>query len=262
MYQRLEDGLIRWEFAENVKTFIAFAKSQVNFLDGDKIRCPCNRKKCRNRAFLDEETVEYHIIRYGFVPNYYKWSLHGEQLSEVDEGEDDEHGGPFVEADYVGEAEGISAPAVASTSYHEMIHDLAGPSFAWERTEEQPNIQTQQLYNLIDAANEPLWPGCDTMTQLSAMTRLLTVKSDHRLSERAYDDILHIWKDSLPRDNRLLNNFYETKRLMQGLGLPVEKIDCCISNCMLFWGEDVGLQFCKFCGEQRYRSDANAASRK
>ena len=195
------------------------------------------------------------------MPNYHKWVLHGEQLSD-EEDEDHVQGRPFTEDEDVGEAEDIPAPEVASTSYHEMVHDLAGPSFTWERTEEQPNIEAQQLYNLIDAANEQLWTGCETMTQLSAMARLMTIKADHRLSERAYDDVLHLWKDSLPVENRLPNNFYETKRFMQGLGLPVEKIDCCTSNCMLFWGDDVELQFCKFCGEQRYQENEGTATRK
>ena len=260
MYECLEDGLLKWEYATNVKTFIAFAKSQIQHLDGQKIRCPCNYKKCRNRAFHEEDVVEYHLIRYGFVPNYHKWVLHGEQLSD-EEDEDHVQGRPFTEDEDVGEAEDIPAPEVASTSYHEMVHDLAGPSFTWERTEEQPNIEAQQLYNLIDAANEQLWTGCETMTQLSAMARLMTIKADHRLSERAYDDVLHLWKDSLPIENRLPNNFYETKRFMQGLGLPVEKIDCCTSNCMLFWGDDVELQFCKFCGEQRYQGNEGTATR-
>ena len=123
MYQRLEDGLIRWEYAMNVKTFIAFAKSQTNFLDGHKIRCPCNRKKCHNRAFHDEDTVEYHLIRYGFVPDYYKWVLHGEQLS--DEEDEDDHRANFTEDGNTVEAEDVPAPEAASTSYHEMIHDLA-----------------------------------------------------------------------------------------------------------------------------------------
>nr|XP_009788331.1 PREDICTED: uncharacterized protein LOC104236151 [Nicotiana sylvestris] len=65
--------------------------------------------------------------------------------------------------------------------------------------------------------------------------------------------MMELLKDSLPEDNTMLDNYYETKKLVRSLGLPVEKIDCCNSGCMLYWGEDEDLTSCKFCGHQRLR---------
>ncbi|KAK9107675.1 hypothetical protein Syun_023686 [Stephania yunnanensis] len=79
------------------------------------------------------------------------------------------------------------------------------------------------------------------MTTLSAMARLLAIKSEHHISERGYNEIIEFMKDCLPNDNSLVENFYATKRLMRGLGLPVEKIDCCEDQCMIYWGVDLGL---------------------
>ncbi|KAK9148016.1 hypothetical protein Scep_006773 [Stephania cephalantha] len=68
----LDNGFVRIEFAAKVKEFISFAKQHCPTYQSErKIRCPCNYKKCRLVPYLDVETVEYHICRYGFVSGYH-----------------------------------------------------------------------------------------------------------------------------------------------------------------------------------------------
>ncbi|KAL0361983.1 UNVERIFIED_CONTAM: hypothetical protein Scaly_1153500 [Sesamum calycinum] len=43
------------------------------------------------------------------------------------------------------------------------------------------------------------------------------------------------------------------KKLVKDLGLPVEKIHACKNDCMLYWMDDVDLEYCKFCGNARYK---------
>ncbi|KAK4391377.1 hypothetical protein Sango_1915500 [Sesamum angolense] len=43
------------------------------------------------------------------------------------------------------------------------------------------------------------------------------------------------------------------KKLIKNLGLPIEKIDGCRNGCMLYWKDDVGLEYCKFCEDTRYK---------
>jgi len=44
MYERLDEyGFISPVFAEGLKTFIDFACSNQNFMDGNKIKCPCTK---------------------------------------------------------------------------------------------------------------------------------------------------------------------------------------------------------------------------
>ncbi|KAL0456085.1 UNVERIFIED_CONTAM: hypothetical protein Slati_0947700 [Sesamum latifolium] len=38
------------------------------------------------------------------------------------------------------------------------------------------------------------------------------------------------------------------KKLIKDLGLPVEKIAACKNGCMLYWKDDVDLEYCKFVG--------------
>ncbi|KAL0284313.1 UNVERIFIED_CONTAM: hypothetical protein Sradi_7202400, partial [Sesamum radiatum] len=44
-----------------------------------------------------------------------------------------------------------------------------------------------------------------------------------------------------------------TKKLVKDLDLPVEKIHACKNGCMLYWKDDVDLEYCKFCGDSRYK---------
>ncbi|KAK4385942.1 hypothetical protein Sango_2718200 [Sesamum angolense] len=43
------------------------------------------------------------------------------------------------------------------------------------------------------------------------------------------------------------------KKLVKDLGLLVEKIDTCNNSCMLYWKDDVDLEYCKFFGDARYK---------
>ncbi|KAL0294030.1 UNVERIFIED_CONTAM: hypothetical protein Sradi_6907200, partial [Sesamum radiatum] len=59
--------------------------------------------------------------------------------------------------------------------------------------------------------------------------------------------------DLLPRDHTLPPDYYSTKKLIRDLGLPIEKIHACKNGCMLYWKDDIGLEYCKFCGDPRYK---------
>ncbi|KAK4394199.1 hypothetical protein Sango_1890700 [Sesamum angolense] len=44
-----------------------------------------------------------------------------------------------------------------------------------------------------------------------------------------------------------------TKKLIKNLGLPIEKIDACKNGCMLYWKDNVDLEYCKFYGNTKYK---------
>ncbi|XP_039115102.1 uncharacterized protein LOC120250331 [Dioscorea cayenensis subsp. rotundata] len=138
-----------------------------------------------------------------------------------------------------------------------MIIDAIGPNFDpyYDANEEEiPNPTTQKLYDMLNTGEEPLWPGCESHTQLSAVARLLTIKSEFHMLERCYDAVLQFMKEALPTSNKLVDNFYNTKKFVAGLGLPCEKIHCCINGCMLYWGEDSDRRSWKVCDHPRYKS--------
>ena len=77
------------------------------------------------------------------------------------------------------------------------------------------------------------------------------------MSQREFDDIAQLIKEVVPDENLVTENFYSDKRLVRGLGLPVEKIHCYNNGCIL-WGEDNDLTICKICGHQRYKRQPRA----
>ncbi|KAM3287357.1 hypothetical protein P3S67_020787 [Capsicum chacoense] len=55
---------------------------------------------------------------------------------------------------------------------------------------------------------------------------------ENNMSQRGYNQMMQLLKESLPEDNIVLDNYYQKKKLVHSLSLPVEKIDCCESRCI------------------------------
>ncbi|GJZ54462.1 hypothetical protein Tco_0609347 [Tanacetum coccineum] len=54
--------------------------------------------------------------------------------------------------------------------------------------------------------------------------RMLNIKSESRMTEKIYDDVMKVLEDALPPDSKLVGSFYETKKFASALGLPCQKI--------------------------------------
>ncbi|KAK4403019.1 hypothetical protein Sango_1042600 [Sesamum angolense] len=76
--------------------------------------------------------------------------------------------------------------------------------------------------------------------------------ADH-FYNRIYDRISQWANRILPTDHILPGDYCNTKKLVKNLGLPIEKIDACKHGCMLYWKDDVNLDYCKFCEDARYK---------
>lgn len=51
-FRILEDGFINPKFSDGVENFIAFPKRHPQCMDCEKLRCPCNHRKCQNKNSL------------------------------------------------------------------------------------------------------------------------------------------------------------------------------------------------------------------
>nr|GLL49731.1 uncharacterized protein LOC109166492 [Ipomoea trifida] len=207
MYTRMRNGVLTKEFLDGLKTFIDFATSQRSWMDGERIRCPCTQRKCQNTKFLDVPTVKYHLAKNGFVSDYYVWRFHGERI--VTAAVDRDVGGPSQMTD-----------EETSNAYHTMVMDAAGVQFNVDEIEESPNPEAQKFYDMLKAADQGLFPECKKHSQLSFVARLMSLKYENHISEKCFNQITEL----VPEDNLVPDNFYETKRLLRGMGLPVQKI--------------------------------------
>lgn len=241
MYRRLlSNGEFNPAFLEGIADFIRFASGKPAYMDKDKIKCPC--RKCDNKLYKSTNEVRFHISKFGFVNNYHVWRFQGETSSQSSRTS-------AMEIDYE-----------APTAYHTMVLEAVGTQYNIGNMEEPPNPDAQRLYDMLNAADNELWPGCKKHSQLSYVVRLMSLKAEYHWPERCYDRVTELIKEGFPSDDNLLpSSFYSTKRLLRGIGLPVQKIDCCPNSCMIFWRQDSELDNCRYCGESRFQ-DQNVDS--
>ena len=94
--------------------------------------------------------------------------------------------------------------------------------------EENPNPEAQKFFDMLVTAQAPLL----------ASLACLSLKSDYNMSEGCFNRMVQLMGDTMPKNNTMVSNFYQVKRLVQKLGLSCLKIDCCPNGCMLYYKEN------------------------
>ncbi|XP_061373828.1 uncharacterized protein LOC133316129 [Gastrolobium bilobum] len=162
---------------------------------------------------------------------------------------------------------GESSQRKNHNEYEQLIMDAAGPSIGQHfdpgtHTEannmpEDPNPEAERFYKMLQDARRPLWDGCEhheasEHTSLSATLATLSLKSDHRMSEAAYNEWMQFMGRVVPKNNNLSKDFYQAKKKVKALGLGCQKIHCCPNGCMLYYKENADRTNCEFCKHDRY----------
>ncbi|XP_068504318.1 uncharacterized protein [Phaseolus vulgaris] len=188
------------------------------------------------------------------MPNYYWWTNHGEELPQS----------PPV--DVASSCYGTCEQREELGHFHQMIMDHVGPSNAHcmqpesvigsEYMEENPDLETRNFFNMLAAAQAPLWEGCENHSELSASLEALSLKSDYNMSEGCFNRMVQLMGETMPKDHRMVNNFFQAKKLVEKLGLGCTKIDCCPKGCMLYYREHChkSITNCFICGMERYKT--------
>ncbi|CAM8991494.1 unnamed protein product [Rhodiola kirilowii] len=118
------------EFMAGVCGFIETAISRGQLSENMLLCFFCS--KCKNKKFLGYLVVEEHLYKYGFLPNYYNWTLHGEEL--IDN-------------------------AGSHSRLPQMLADLAGPNWMNEQVDgihnESPNPDANRFHDLLKSSFEP-----------------------------------------------------------------------------------------------------------
>ena len=84
---------------------------------------------------------------------------------------------------------------------------------------------------------------------------MTNLRTEHNCSERLYDDMCTLMREALPQPNSMTSSFYDTKKQIAGLGLPSERIDCCVNGCMIYWGRTANSRRCRTCSTTRWVRD-------
>lgn len=258
-----EDGTVTQEFKDGLEIFMYQAGNMQLTSESGKMFCPC--RKCMNRKFILVDTVWKHLLNRGFTPHYYVWFQHGEGYG----------GEGASSSNNYNENVGMNTSNNQQFDYHDVehgeqdhdrFHDMVSDAFhettAIAETNEEPNLEAQRFYDLLDAANQPIYDGCrEGQSKLSLAARMMNIKTDHNLSEICMDDWSDLIKEYLPEDNLSAESYYEIQKLVFSLGLPSEMIDVCVDNCMIFWRDDDKLQECRFCNKPRYKPQGTSRSK-
>ncbi|KAL0411462.1 UNVERIFIED_CONTAM: hypothetical protein Slati_3735900 [Sesamum latifolium] len=92
----------------------------------------------------------------------------------------------------------------------------------------------------VEANNHPNWGDEQYMRTAQRMVFMQPVRVNFLL-------LMMVCKMMVRGD------YYSTKKLIKDLGLPIEKIGACKNGCILYRKDDVDLEYCKFCGDARYK---------
>ncbi|KAL2929202.1 3-oxoacyl-[acyl-carrier-protein] synthase 3 [Bienertia sinuspersici] len=150
------------EYRVGVDEFMVYATRNIISSDG-KLRFPYI--KCINNKLLSLDDVNYLLLHFGMMRNYNNWTFHGEDVNEISSE-------PMVENETVGE-----------TNLRQFVYDTYGqrddiPNLSEDMDESEgtrgPNKEAQNFYNLLNDADQELWPGCD-LTKLSFLVLLFHI---------------------------------------------------------------------------------------
>ncbi|KAL0310268.1 UNVERIFIED_CONTAM: hypothetical protein Scaly_2944500 [Sesamum calycinum] len=220
------------EFEDVIKTFIEWATGQRGHMDRDKIKCPYRKYKNTRFGTPDEESVQDYFEAPTILLVSEERTPAGHVAGNYPQWDDEQH------MDWAQKMIFYAAEPSYFASSHEGVPDDgtrscpvdAGPSsycYGGSLYDYNESGLTDRFYKLVDAANHPLWDGC-TQSRLGVVVELVDIKAD--------------------------GDYYNTKKLwIKNLGLPVEKIHACKKGYMLYWKDDVDLEYCKFCKDARHK---------
>ncbi|XP_060970010.1 uncharacterized protein LOC133037176 [Cannabis sativa] len=221
------------EFWNGLQAFLAMA-SEHKDCDG-RIRCPCVR--CINSRFEKIDRVRAHVFDRGFMQGYEKWIYHGEPEDAVDD---------VTVADVESEDEMIP-----------ILEDFF-PSTTEERQGEDEQPTTNPLFDdLFEEIEAELYPGCDWISSLNFLAKLLHLKVRGKIPNNIFEELLKLLKFAFPKENNIPSTYYEAKKRLKKLGLGYDSIHVCLYNCCLFYKENASKEACPVCRTSRWVTSEN-----
>jgi hypothetical protein len=192
----------------NTNVFLDHAFNVVPNAEKSGVPCPC--LECDNRVRWRRAVMTAHLCKRGFTPGYTRWTEHGEHIVTSSIPED-----------------------VSTTVYglDEMLWEL-DDAMHTDSEEDEPTLDAKAFYAMLSASKEPLH-NFTHVSQLTAVARLMAIKSQHNLSGECINNLLRLFGDVLSENHKMPNNLYECKSLLKGLKMLYVKIDVCVNNCMI-----------------------------
>jgi hypothetical protein len=216
------------------KGVFAFLETVVQCASRQKeeiIYCPC--KVCKNDVmFKDHEVIREHLVRSGFINNYFIWTKHGKTQprieSIIDERAEENMGIPDDVCSHhddrcehdIGQDDADHSDE--GFDVEELMRNIALDVLLKRRNKGFNNLE------ILDKAWRDLLykecKGCDKEHMvLWMMLELLKLKAGNEWSDTSFSALLELLTKVLPKPNGLSSNAYQAKKIICPLTLGIEK---------------------------------------
>uniref|UniRef100_A0A151UDV1 Uncharacterized protein n=1 Tax=Cajanus cajan TaxID=3821 RepID=A0A151UDV1_CAJCA len=126
-----------------------------------------------------------------------------------------------------------------------------------ENNVQQFEVSSYKFYKLLKEVEQDLYPGCKKFTKLSFLVHLYHLKCLNGWSDKSFSMLLELLNDALLEENTLPKSFYDTKKIILGLGLGYEKIHACPNDCILYKNDLSNDEKCPKCNFSRWKNNSN-----
>jgi hypothetical protein len=145
------------DWVHNTNAFLDHVFNVVPNAEKTGVPCPC--LECDNRVRWRRAVMTAHLCKRVFTLGYTRWNEHGEHIVSS-----------FIPEDVSTTTDGLD----------EMLGEL-GDAMHTDNEEEEPTLDAKVFYAMLSASKEPLHNFTHVL-QLTAVARLMTIKSQHNLS--------------------------------------------------------------------------------
>ncbi|XBI13562.1 hypothetical protein VPH35_140286 [Triticum aestivum] len=189
MYKERRGKLISDAWQHGVDNFLDHAFSLPDAAVDGKSHCPCSKCFCGHKWTRDVMTT--HLCSNGFMLGYERWTSHGE--SDAPEN---------VEHDNAGDGD--------------RMNDMLVDAIVAEGVSkgDEPTKSAKKFYEMLMEADKRLHEKT-TQSRLSIVGRLMTIKTQHNLSEACYNEMMTLIHDIVGDDaaKDLPANFHRSKNI-------------------------------------------------
>jgi hypothetical protein len=203
--------------------------------------------------------VYQHIINHGFLKGYIRWIFHGEKAipSNSQSTSEVEHEFHHDMDAWIHDAFPIHTNN--GDDEYTNIEDMDPGAFTSEHNVQQSEEgdDSDKFYKLLKEAEQNLYPGCKKFSKLSFIVHLYHLKCLNGWTDKSFSMLLELLSDAFPEENTLPKSFYETKKIISGLGLSYEKIHVCPNECILYWRDWAHANVCPKCGLSRWKVNSD-----
>ncbi|XP_019267635.1 PREDICTED: uncharacterized protein LOC109244921, partial [Nicotiana attenuata] len=206
------------EYLEGVDDFLNHALSEKR---GEKIACPCT--ECVLIHQVNRATAYNHLVVNGIILSYDTWFCHGESLKGSNNAGENNRSHSTLRGDnmrgmihdaFIDVTQFMDTDISESGGMDQNVQENTAPP-----SRNQPHPEVDKFERLMKEANEELYPGCKKFSKLSFLLHMYRLKCTFKWSNESFNSLLGLLKDALPEGETLPPSFYETKKIVEGLGL-------------------------------------------